>query len=212
MSLQANISDWSAWAPGLTSTSDWQKYFAQEKETDLELKPDVSELPPMFRRRLSSLNRMIFAAADGLEDKNVLNECPVVFASRHGELNLSLKLINSIISRETVSPAGFSMSVHNSAAGLISIHHGNTSAATSIAAGEASLKMGLIEAISQVQKFNRVLLIFADEMMPEIYRNFNNSQKYPSCLLLTVAKKPGKHVIDTSGDCTFEGIVNSLIK
>ena len=142
MALKANISDWAAWAPGITSKEDWKNYCSSQKNIDFEAKPDVSALPPMFRRRLSFINRMVFAAAANLKDQSVLSETPIVFASRHGEINLSIKLINSIISSSMVSPAGFSVSVHNSAAGMFSIHHQNRSAITSIAAGEKSLKMG----------------------------------------------------------------------
>ena len=109
-----------------------------------------------------------------------------------------------------VSPAGFSVSVHNSAAGMLSIHHKNTSAITSIAAGEKSLKMGLVEAVSQVRQCKKVLMIYADEKLPEIYSQFTSSSSFPACLIMTITNDPADKIIDTEGKCNFEEIVERL--
>ena len=158
---------------------DWQKYFDGIKDIDLECKPDVSFLPPMFRRKLSPLNRMIFCTSNLLSCETSFNNIPFVFSSRHGELDLSLKLINSILQKNPMSPAGFSMSVHNSPAGLYSIHNKNTQATTAIAAAEDSLKMAFIEAQAQLLANPMVLLCYADTPMPDVYKCFSDNIAYP---------------------------------
>jgi hypothetical protein len=209
--LKYHISEWAAWAPGLDSYPKWQLYFNKELALDLSQKPDVTFLPAMFRRKLSPLCRMVFATVNSLKKQDALKNSPLVFSSRHGELDLSIKLINSMIESEPMSPAGFSMSVHNSPAGLLSIFYKNKNASTAISARGTTLSAAFLEAVTQLQINEQVVLCYADLSMPEPFKQFENNEVYPRCLTMvlnTGASEKKSLEISTADD--FESIVKQL--
>ena len=136
-------------------------------------RPDVSFVPALARRRLTSVERAAMHVAHeamaraGAEPAGV----PVVFASRWGEIGTTFKLISQFREEGEMSPAGFSNSVHNAAPGAISLFAKNTAPYTSIAGRERSLESGLLEALAQLLSASgRVLFVFAEESTPEFYR------------------------------------------
>lgn len=140
-------------------------------------KPDVSFVPPMERRRLTSLERAALAVAhQALEQFGQVNEndaadrvhsLPMVFASRWGEIGTTLKLMQQMHADGEMSPAGFSNSVHNAAPGHFSLLTKNKAPYTAIAAGPDSYEMGLLEASTYPGK---LLFVYAEEDTPEFYR------------------------------------------
>jgi hypothetical protein len=179
----------------------------------LDKKPDVSFLPPMFRRKLSYLNRMVFCTSNLLNKEEQLNNCPLIFSSRHGELDLSLQLVLSILEKNPMSPAGFSMSVHNSPVGLCSIHHDNQDATTAIAAGADSLKMAFIEAQSQLLDNPKALLCYVDRPMPDAYKCFADNTEYPQCFMAILERgSRGVQAPEPKGPLNFEDVIKHLLK
>ena len=61
-----------------------------------------------------------------------------VFVSRHGELARSMTLLQALADGQALSPTDFSMSVHNTAAGLCSIQGKAAIPMTSLAAGRTA--------------------------------------------------------------------------
>ena len=51
-------------------------------------KPELKWLPPMFRRRLTPLSRLIFASLENLREPFDLSSMPIVIASRFGHLKV----------------------------------------------------------------------------------------------------------------------------
>ena len=143
--------------------------------------PSVKFLPSRLRRRMSMCTRIsLYLANQVLQmspeamalDMN-LQEVRSVFASRHGEVQVTLSLFEEIISELSLSPLSFSRSVHNTASGLYSIGAGSRAPTTAIAAGEASLTMGALEAALQAQCCNEpVLFVMADEYLPSMYEPY----------------------------------------
>src|SRR5690554_5707018 len=118
--MQFDIADWSAWAPGLATPEQWRDWYAcPALPESADVQPDVSFLPPMQRRRLSPLARMVFHVAWPLADKRARQ--PVVFSSRHGETPRNLALLTQLGLGEALSPTHFSLSVHNAVIGLWSM-------------------------------------------------------------------------------------------
>jgi len=188
MELSFSVDSWSAWSSNLVSRSDWIDW-AQGKEVPREEhEPDVSTIPAMKRRRMSRVSRMAIATAldclGDLEDKPVC-----VFASRHGELERTVRIINSIISEQDVSPTDFSLSVHNTALGLFSIHTGNTCPATTVVAGENTFAMSLIEASIHLRRFpgKPVLLVYFDEPVTEPLDKLDLGPKQALCVALLLS-------------------------
>lgn len=133
--------------------------------------PDVSFLPALQRRRLSTLARMAFAVgwplAEGLE------ELPLVFVSRHGETPRTFAILSELARQEPLSPTQFSLSVHNAVIGLWSIMRGETSEMTAIAAADDGFEHGMVEAAGLLNDGSpAVLLIIAEDAPPQAYRQW----------------------------------------
>src|SRR4051812_6705411 len=101
MALTFSILDWKAWTPAH------------------DLQPDVSVIPAMLRRRLSPIGRAALSVIMPLADSQ--GAMPLVYVSRHGDLNRTLGLLQDLALGEPLSPTAFSLSVHNATAGLFSI-------------------------------------------------------------------------------------------
>ena len=146
-------------------------------------KPDVSFIPPLERRRLTGVERAALAVAWQVRPEG---EVPVVFASRWGEIGVTLKLMTQFHADREMSPAGFSASVHNAAPGAFSLLTHNHAPYTAIAARERSLEAGLLEALTQ----GAVVFVFAEETTPAFYAPaFGPLQ--PACAL-AVRLEPGR--------------------
>lgn len=194
--MNISLSEWKGWAPGINSPEDWPALISGQVKLDLSLKPDVSFLPAMFRRKLTPLSRMIFHTVNQLEAKETLSTVPVIFGSRHGELDISIDLITSELSKTPFSPAKFSMSVHNSPPGLLSIHYKNTAPANAVSAGRRTLEMSLIEAQAMLTENEKCLLVYADLPLVEIYSDYEDEESFPICLAMLLDKNANDFSID----------------
>lgn len=159
-SLDFTVLAWSAWTPDFNADG----------------LPDVSFIPAMQRRRLSRLSKMSFWTLERcLSDYSKGSEAPhfrTVFASPHGEIHRTQALLTTLAERDPLSPMGFSLSVHNTTAGIYSIVAKNQAPSNSVAAGRDTLEQAMLEAVTQSQFYEQpVLLCYADEPLPEIYQN-----------------------------------------
>ena len=84
-----------------------EKFFYTET-TDI----DLSFLNPMVKRRLSNVDKITLFLLNkcNIDNKNI----KIVYASRFGELERLIKLINQYKNDNEVSPNNFGSSVHNS--------------------------------------------------------------------------------------------------
>ena len=104
-------------------------------------------------------------------------EVPVVFASRWGEIGVTVKLMQQFHADREMSPAGFSASVHNAAPGAFSLLTHNHAPYTAIAARARSLEAGVLEALVQGTAARSasgpyqgtVVFVFAEEATPAFY-------------------------------------------
>jgi hypothetical protein len=193
MELTFSIAAWSAWAPGRTRPSDWQAWAREQHYVAEAGQPDIAFVPAMARRRLSSLSKMALASAAACTA--ALDVAPTcIFASRHGELARTLKIIDSMVRAEDVSPADFSMSVFNTALGLFSIVTANQGASTMVVGAEDTFGSALIEAHLHLARFpaTPVLLVFFDEPLPEPLNELEQppGEAFSLALLLAADGKP----------------------
>jgi hypothetical protein len=129
-----------AWAPGRESWADWCAWAG----TIAPVTSDESvAAPTLLRRRVGQVGQKALKAAWGLPR---VRDARYVFASRHGEFERTTSLLRAVINGEPLSPADFSLSVHNALTGLLSIAAGNRAGHTTIAAGVDSFCYGLLEA------------------------------------------------------------------
>lgn len=120
--------------------------------------PDVSFLPMLMRRKLSSIGKAAIYVMNEIYEKNDIN---LVYASNYGELERVKKLLNQKNTDGEMSPTGFSFSVHNSSVGLFSLLNHINLSYNSISAGENSLAAGILESIISDKD---VLFCFAESI------------------------------------------------
>lgn len=128
----------------------------------------LSSIPKMLKRRLSPLAQIVFCAASQCIDKNT--DIPTIFSSTHGELAKSFNMMKIIETGEEISPTAFSLSVHNSIAGLFSMAYANKAQCTVVAPGEDGISAAFIEAAGLLQEgIDGVLIILYDEPLEPFY-------------------------------------------
>ena len=162
------LSKWNAWAPGINDMDDWLNW----SKGDLVLQQDKAvvpdSVPKMLQRRLSPLAKAVFNSAD----KCIVTseQIPIVFSSANGEICKSLAMLNAIQAGDEVSPAAFSLSVHNAIAGLFSIVYANQQEITVIASGQEGIAPAFIEGLGILQEgAQAVLLVLYDEPIADFY-------------------------------------------
>ncbi|MCW0504270.1 beta-ketoacyl synthase chain length factor [Aeromonas piscicola] len=183
--LSFSLQDSQALSPGLVDALDWQAWAQLEQWSADPLFPATPLLPMMMARRLSQGSRL--AVQVGL---SLLARHPVdyaIFVSRHGELARSVTLLQALADGEALSPTDFSMSVHNTAAGLSSIQGKAAIPMTSLAAGEGGLMAGFTEAVAALHAgASRVLLVAFEGPVPEFHRPWLPDEAPPHALGLVL--------------------------
>jgi hypothetical protein len=153
------------WMPGFPDADAWRRgVLAAPADA-----PPV-RLSPRLRRRASLLIRMVAeVATQATECAGVsLSTIPVVVGSAFGELGTTIELLQEIETETPLSPFRFHNSVHNTAASYLSIAHENHTASTSLAAGNDTVAMVLLEAMSLLaSRGGDVLVVVADEALPQ---------------------------------------------
>lgn len=136
-----------------------------------ETVPALEQIPAMQRRRLSGIAKLALNSA--IQSLNAESVDYIVWASQYGDEHKTLKILADVLQDQTPSPTQFSTSVHNAIAGLYSILCQDATPSTSLA---ASWSEALIEAYAWLKttpKPNaRVLVVYYDEALPEIYQEF----------------------------------------
>ncbi|BFM12712.1 beta-ketoacyl synthase chain length factor [Simiduia litorea] len=203
--LTVKIKQWNAWLPGVYGQQACAQWALGQKALVLDEGPDVSAVPAMLRRRLSSVGRIAATVVWDLVPEASL--MPMVFCTQHGDQDRTLQLLDALGRREALSPAAFSMSVHNAVAGVLSIAKKAKGAMTALAADEQLLSMGLIEAWGQLQSADEVLLVIYDLPLPEVYQHSDNVA-YPYALALVLSRQEGSPVTLSTTDIGPEAVIN----
>ena len=118
----------------------------------------------MLRRRATPLGQKIIGSALALE--SAVRDGRYVFASRHGEMSRTIRVLSDMAAGDPPSPAEFSMCVHHGLAGLLSIHAGNRKGHTALAAGADSFGYGLLEAAACLAEILTSLCFCSMAMSP----------------------------------------------
>lgn len=173
--LCARLSRWALWED---TNSQASLTVQTSEDTSAVTHPSVltdlaRSLKPGWRRRLDLFGR---AAAETLNQILLPADSPyadnphIVFCSQHGNINRTAKLLHQVSTNEALSPADFSMSVHNAFVGVASINWSITQSHTAIAAGDDSLIAGLTETMCQMMATQSpVILCYVDLPLPDVY-------------------------------------------
>ncbi len=148
-------------------------------------------IPKGMRRKLSALDMGVARCVIGLGEGSPAEE--IVFASRYGNMTVTLDLLNALVERDLLSPARFSASVHNAAVGLATQLTLNRRAHTAIAAGANTLAAGLTEAWTRLASGEpSVMLVYADMPLMSAYAAFDEGPADTAVWLALRLTSPGR--------------------
>lgn len=177
MRIEFSIQAHSAVGRGLRTPCQWGTWAAAQPSAPLgELDLDVSSIPAMARRRLGSLAKMAVVVADDVLAQTSMADIPMVWVSRYGDSDKSLRLLRAQAGAQPLSPTAFALSVHNGVAAQYSILRGMVSNAICIAASAAGPEAGIVEAIGLLHEgAPAVVLVCYDEGLPGEYARFGDA-------------------------------------
>ena len=153
------------WTTGVAGVAQWRSGARDAAVVE----PRCAIIPPRLGRFTSLVTRMAAealaqAAAQGQPD---LARVVTVYGSANGEIQTALQVLDAVHAEGLPSPARFKNSVHNTAAGHVSIATGNRELSTALAAGERTFAMCLLEAFAILEeRGGAVLVSVADESLP----------------------------------------------
>lgn len=136
-------------------------------------------VPKAMRRRLSLYDmaaaRCIAGLAAAAVDDMGADE-DIVFASRYGNMAVTFDLLAQIVGDELLSPAKFSVSVHNAAAGAASMVARNRAGHTAVSALERTAAAGLTEAWTRIADgAPTVICVYSDIALMTPYAEFDEA-------------------------------------
>ena len=163
--LRASVLGAGLWMPDAPSLASWR----DDATTD-ESAPTGAFIERRSRRRSSQFTRALADAyAEALETSAAdPAEVSAVFGSALGEVSTMVGLLDQMWREaEPLSPMAFAMSVHNAAAGVVSISSANRGYTTSSGADFDTPAMSLFEAFGLVAEGKAVIVAIGDESVPE---------------------------------------------
>ncbi len=197
MSATFTLLDIDALACGLDNRQAWQAWALLPAWPQGAALPATPSIAPMAARRMSPAIRMAVELALTMIARWQPDR--LVCVSRHGELQRTFSLLQKVVAREPLSPTDFSLSVHNTVAGLATITAARALPATSIAAGAESFHAGLIEASATLQcEGGRVLLLAFEGALPPFYADLVSVPEPAHAVAMVLA--PG-------ADWRYQGVV-----
>jgi hypothetical protein len=184
------VGAWDAWAVGVERREDWERWCRAPAALVGQGSPRLDFLPPLFRRRCSSLSRLMLHVAYGACSPGRVDTLPTVFASRYGELALTVSLLEALARREPLSAGGFTHSIHNTQVGLFSIAAKNRRMASALSAGADTFACSVLEAMAMIGRAGEgpVLLVIADEPITPVFESFHDEPNSAYALGLVIQR------------------------
>ena len=173
-----DLKEWSAWGLGELLELTNFTHIHQGK-------PNVDSLSNMVKRRMPLLSKYIF----DMQNKQSVQQAPIVFASKNAELNRTFKIIRSFDS--DVSPTQFSMSVNNAIAGLLSVINADKSNYTVIDSLSGVLETAMVEASSMLDKHEYVKVVYFEDKPPEEIRFISKENIAQNAFVFLLQKGQG---------------------
>ena len=179
----------------MTATLHLQSLFHWSAQGDVPL-PELAAIDAKQRRRLSSLAKLSLAARQALEQEVDLTLTDhILWCSSYGDEHKTLAIMQDIARDEAPSPTAFATSVHNATAGLYSMLYQDDVATTSMNVGHTEFGNALwyAHALLQTHAANQVLLVCADEPLPDVYAQQDLQQAYAMACVLC---RPDEHHLE----------------
>lgn len=185
------VTHWASWSPlvdtGLSRLESWQE--GQYESCNIE-KPALAGFPPMLRRRLGPLGKVVCQVLSGISC--IDSKEAYVMSSRMGEINRTQRILECISAGEQVSPASFSLSVHNAIGGVWSQAHSVTTPVIAIAPSSYSPIPALVQALALMSQgnFDGVIVVYYEEDYPEFYAPYLQGLVAPTAFGVRLTNRP----------------------
>jgi hypothetical protein len=201
------------WCPEHPDVSAWLEGKRSEPKI---AEPPAELLPRRVRGRASLLTSMIaeVAARVAREGGAELATVPLIVGSAYGEMATTAQLLEMMSSDDgALSPARFQASVHNAAAGAVSIATTNRGFSSCLSAGDATSAAVLIEAFGWLSaRGGQMIAVAADESLPGFFAE--HERFGPLALALLLSSERGTHALARLGapihDAAMSGIAPAL--
>lgn len=172
--INFSLTDWFYWG---------DTYYSSDVPVgDVEPSYDLSDIPAMQRRRLPEVAKRIHRYAQAVAGEHI----PLIYVSYNGEISQTLSIIRSFSG--DVSPAKFSLSVHNAIAGLLSATHKNSQSYQAIDSLSGGVETALVEAIGLLAQHRKVAIVYYDETLPTELMTTDANPPATQVLALTVQR------------------------
>lgn len=177
MSLRFTIADWAAYAPGLQDQQSWKAWALGRADVPVgDDVPALSEMPAMQRRRLERVGRIALQAAFWCQSAEV-SDIPLIFASRHGDIQRTYEMLEALARKEALSPTHFGLSIHNAVVAQYSIARQLKHNYLAVAAGKSTAEAAIIEALGLLEDgAKEVMVVMYDGLLPGPYQLFQDEQ------------------------------------
>ncbi len=174
MSIHFTIEDWAAYAPGLHDHAAWLAWSNEARIPEGGDVPALAEMPAMQRRRLERVGRIALQAAYWCQTAEVA-DIPLVFASRHGDIQRTYEMLEVLTRKEALSPTHFGLSIHNAIVAQYSIARQLKQNYLAVAAGKSTAESAVFEALGLLHEgADEVMIVMYDGLLPESYREFQD--------------------------------------
>ena len=178
MDATFSVEAWSAYAAGLDDQTAWCEWARAPWLPSGDAMPALAEMAPMQRRRVERLGRAALQVAWRCQHQDD-GDLPLVFASRHGDLDRTHRMLAELARDEPLSPTQFGLSTHNAIAAQFSIARGDSTAYTTIAAGDATVEAAFVEALGQLADgVPSATIVYYDEPLPDPYCHFSRPAEF----------------------------------
>ncbi|RZA17310.1 MAG: 3-oxoacyl-ACP synthase [Lysobacteraceae bacterium] len=174
MEVVFSVEAWSAFAPGLEDDAAWLAWARAPWLPEGDAVPALAEMPPMQRRRVERLGRAALQVAwrcQGDDERDI----PSVFASRHGDLERTHRMLSELAHDQPLSPTQFGLSTHNAIPAQYSIARVLEGNYVVVSAGAASAEAAVIEAQALLADgAPAVLVVVYDGPTPDDYAAYRD--------------------------------------
>ena len=182
--MRARVLGIGLWMPGFPDVASW---LSGQRLTGAGADAPNAAVQAKMRRRSSLLMNMVadVAAQASAQADVPLSRLRIVVGSAFGELGTMVEMLDEREGDGLLSPMRFQNSVHNAAAGQLSIAHRNKQPAMSLAAGNDTAAMVLLEAMTLLALGGgEVIAIIADEPLPQSIRPGHHAIAVAAALVL----------------------------
>ncbi|WP_151716927.1 beta-ketoacyl synthase chain length factor [Acinetobacter sp. TUM15071] len=163
----------------------------------------LDAIPAMQRRRLSALAKMALSCALTKLDGQYVDY--IVWASRYGDEQKTLDILQDVLQQQTPSPTQFSTSVHNAIAGLYSILCRDATPSTSLSCEWTEALIEAYAILKSTPSAQRVLVVAYDQALPSVYADATEFSAFALAAIVSL-ENPNLEVLQLSGSESLESL------